>query len=249
ERIRQSGGLRDVRFEILPFGFDLQTFTNGGATLTAGQLAMLKPGEDRRRLLYVSHYNYFRNFETLIRALPAIEEQVWQAEKKNVQLVLTTDIRQGAVYGGYDSTEAAKLIDQLGVRDSIAMLGPVEYGHLHQLYGVCDLFVCPSYSESFGHPLVEAMALGVPVVSANLPVHREVCGDAALYFKVFDETELAEKAVLALTDANLAQTLSERGLGRSKQFSWDQHVRKLIRLIERCLPYRSAISTAFPAAR
>ncbi|MGH9843272.1 MAG: glycosyltransferase family 4 protein [Blastocatellia bacterium] len=249
ERIRQSGGLRDVRFEILPFGFDLQTFTNGGATLTAEQLAMLKPDEDRRRLLYVSHYNYFRNFETLIRALPAIKEQVWRAGGKNVQLVLTTDIRQGAVYGGYDSTEAAKLIDQLGVRDSIAMLGPVEYGHLHQLYGVCDLFVCPSYSESFGHPLVEAMALGVPVVSANLPVHREVCGDAALYFKVFDEAELAEKAVLALTDADLAQTLSERGLERSKQFSWDLHVRKLIRLIERCLPYRSAISTVFPAAR
>ncbi len=248
ERIRHSGGLHDIRFEILPFGFDPQVFADSGARLNDEQLALLKPDEDRRRLLYVSHYNYFRNFETLIRALPAIKEKVWQAGKKDVQLVLTTDIRRGAVYGGYDSTEAAKLIDQLGVRDSIAMLGPVEYGQLNQLYGMCDLFVCPSYSESFGHPLVEAMALGVPVVSANLPVHREVCGDAALYFKVFDETGLAEKAVLALTDADLARTLRERGLERSKQFSWDQHVRKLIRLIERCLPYRASISTVFPAA-
>jgi len=247
--MRRSDGLSDIRFEILPFGFDANLFTGGEARLSNKQLTLLGADEDCLRLLYVSHYNYFRNFETLIRALPAIREKVWRAEKKDVRLVLTTDIRQGAVYDGYDSTGAANLIDELGVRNSIAMLGPVDYDALYRLYGMCDLFVCPSYSESFGHPLVEAMALGVPLVSAHLPVHREVCGDAALYFNVFDETELAEKAALVLTDADLARTLRERGLERSKQFSWDQHVRKLIRLIERCLPYRTAISTVFPTPR
>jgi glycosyltransferase involved in cell wall biosynthesis len=249
ERIRRHDELSHIRFEVIPFGFDPQVFASNGHSLNADQMAMLRPDEDCRRLLYVSHYNYFRNFETLIRALPRIKAEVREREKQDVLLVLTTDIRQGEVYGGYDASEAAALIDELGVRDSIAMLGAVDYGRLHQLYGMCDLFVCPSYSESFGHPLVESMAMGLPVVSANLPVHREICGDAALYFKVFDEVDLAEKCVRALIDEELSETLRARGQERSKQFSWDNHVRKLIRLIERCLPYRAAVSKVFPEMR
>jgi glycosyltransferase involved in cell wall biosynthesis len=249
DRIRRSAGMDAVRFEILPFGFDPHAFAENGGGLGAQHLAQLRPDQPLRRLLYVSHYNYFRNFETLIRALPAIRHQVQQTEQKDVLLVLTTDIRRGAVYGGYDATAAANLIDQLGLRDVIAMLGPVDYNQLHHVYRMCDAFVCPSYSESFGHPLVEAMALGVPVVSANLPVHREVCGDAAIYFKPFNEKELAEQAVRVLCEGDLAQSLRERGVERSRQFSWDQHVRKLVRLIERCLPYRAAVSTVFPEAR
>jgi glycosyltransferase involved in cell wall biosynthesis len=249
ERIRHSDGLGDIRFETLPFGFDPLVFDESVRALDEAQMAKLRPDEDCVRLLYVSHYNYFRNFETLIRALPEIRAEVRERLQKDVLLVLTTDIRQGAVHGGYDSSEAAALIDQLGVRDSIAMLGPVEYEQLHHLYGMCNLFVCPSYSESFGHPLAEAMALGVPVISAGLSVHREVCGDAALYFKTFEPADLAAKALHVLTDTELSATLREKGLERSKQFSWDHHVRKLIRLIERCLPYRAAVSKVFPAPR
>ena len=245
ERIRHSDELSDIRFEILPFGFDPHVFTSSEQKLDPRQIAMLRPDEHCHRILYVSHYNYFRNFETLIRALPAIKEGIRKRQNKDVLLVLTTDIRQGMVYGGYDSSEAARLIDDLNLRDSIAMLGPVDYGRLHFLYGLCDLFVCPSYSESFGHPLVEAMALGLPVVSAYLPVHREVCADAALFYRVFDEADLAEKSLRVLTDIALSETLRQRGLERSKEFSWDKHVRKLIRLIERCLPYRAAISKVF----
>jgi glycosyltransferase involved in cell wall biosynthesis len=249
DRIRHSDGLDHIRFEILPFGFDPDIFASSEGVLEGRQIGMTRPGYDCFRILYVSHYNYFRNFETLIRALPIIREEIRKAVGKDVLLILTTDIRHGAVYGGYDSTEAAKLIDELRVRDSIAMIGPVEYGKLHHLYSMCDLFVCPSYSESFGHPLVEAMALGLPVVSAGMPVHREVCGDAALYFKAMDEEDLALKCVRVLTDQELSQSLKERGYERSKEFSWDKHVRKLIRLIERCLPYRAAVSKVFPTAK
>ncbi len=249
DRIRHEDGLSDIRFEVLPFGFDPDLFSSSSQALETSQLGKLRPGDDYVRILYVSHYNYFRNFETLIRALPLIRGEIRESLGKEVLLVLTTDIREGAVYGGYDATEASRLIDQLGLRNSIAMLGPVEYGRLHHLYSECDLFVCPSYSESFGHPLLEAMALGMPVVSAARPVHREICGDAALYFQPFDEADLATKCIRMLTDDELRQTLTERGHQRAKDFSWDTHVRKLIRLIERCLPYRAAISKVFSNGR
>ncbi len=233
ERIRSNSKLSQVKIETLGFGFDAEGFAANQEPLPDLLIGKLNPREGCRRVLYVSHYNYFRNFETLIRALPDIKSRLKQQTGEDVQLVLTTDIRRGAFYGGYDATAAAELIERLGVRDDIAMLGAVDYGNLHRLYKLCDVFVCPSYSESFGHPLVEAMASGVPVVSANLPVHREVCSDAAIYFDVFDEKNLAEQCVRVLADKNLSNQLSARGLQRSREFSWREHVRQLTALITR----------------
>jgi hypothetical protein len=57
-------------------------------------------------MLLVSHYNYFRNFETVIKALPRIKTEAGK-RGLGVQLVLTTDLQKGAVYGGYDATSAS----------------------------------------------------------------------------------------------------------------------------------------------
>ncbi|MBS1789491.1 MAG: glycosyltransferase family 4 protein [Acidobacteria bacterium] len=233
KRIRSRREHQDIKIETLRFGFDSDGFFNTQDPLPDSLAAKLDLQDGCRRVLFVSHYNYFRNFETLLRALPLIKSQLKQQSGETVQLVLTTDIRRGAMYGGYDATAAAKLIDQLGVRGDIAMLGAVEYGKLHQLYKLCDVFVCPSYSESFGHPLVEAMASGVPVISANLPVHREICEDAAVYFDAFDEKDLAEQCVQVLASNDLRERLRIRGLERSQEFSWREHVQQLTALIRR----------------
>ncbi len=230
ERLASVSGRASNGFEVIPFGFDPEVFNSDQTPLSADQLGKLRIEHPFRRLLYVSHYNYFRNFETLIRALPHCPE--------DMQLVLTTDIHEGAVYGGYQATAAARLIDELGVRDRIAMLGPVPYGRLHHLYQLCEAFVCPSYSESFGHPLVEAMASGLPVIAANLPVHREICGEAAVYFETFDERALAHACARVLSDRPLAEKLRAEGSERCKSFSWDKHVDELVKLIRRCLDSR-----------
>jgi len=232
-RIHATDGLHGAKIETLRFGFDRESFKANQDPLPEPTLAKLNLNANCRRLLYVSHYNYYRNFETLIRALPMIKSKLKRQTGEDAQLVLTTDIQRGAVYDDYDATAAAALIDQLGVREDIAMLGAVEYSRLHQLYRLCDASVCTSYSESFGHPLVEAMASGAPVIAANLPVHLEVCGDAAVYFSVFDEVELAEQCVRVLTDRSLSDQLRAKGVERSRQFSWDEHIRGFVALINR----------------
>jgi glycosyltransferase involved in cell wall biosynthesis len=235
DRICAENGLRDSRFGVLRFGFDYDLFMANDEPLSTEQSQKLDLGDNCYRLLYVSHYNYFRNFETLIRALPIIRKEIREKEAKDIQLVLTTDIRRGAIYGGYDATFAADLIEKLEVNGNIAMLGSVPYDRLHRLYRLCDLFVCPSYAESFSHPLVEAMSMGLPVVAANLDVHREVCGEAAVYFDVLDEGELARRCIEALTNQRLKERLRTSGAERIQQFSWDQHVRGLIALVDRIL--------------
>jgi len=234
DRLRSTRGLTRAKFHVLPFGFDPVTFAAGGQKLGEDDRRRLRLGEDVCRIVLVSHYNYFRNFETLVRALPLIK----QNGRTPVLLVLTARIGPGLRDGSYDTTAVARLVERLGVGGDLVMLGELPYSRIHDLLRACNLFVFPSYSETFGHPMVEAMASGLPVVAADLPVHREVCGEAALYFSVFDEQELANQCVKVLNDGDLQRALRERGLARARQFSWDDHVNGLVSVIESLLESR-----------
>lgn len=234
EQIRRVKCRRPLRVEVLTFGFDRAIF-QADPKPPEWLEARLPQDPGVRRLLYVSHYNYFRNFETLLRALPELKRRVRESSGQRVELVLTTEIARGAIHGGYDATQAARLIEQLGIGNDLQMLGGVRYEQLHHLYERCDLFVCPSYSESFGHPLVEAMAGGMAIASADLPVHREVCGDAASYFDPFDPDDLARCCAELLADQLRQNYLAQKGLARIANFSWDDHVRGLVELIARIL--------------
>jgi glycosyltransferase involved in cell wall biosynthesis len=110
----------------------------------------------------------------------------------------------------------------------VVQLGAVPYAALHHLYAGCDLYVSPAYAESFAHPLVEAMASGLPIVASALPVHREIAGDAALYFPPFSADDLARQVATVAADPASHSRLREAGLRRSCDFSWSQHVDALL---------------------
>ena len=234
ERIRSATGSDDLHFEVLPFGFD-ETLFEATQELTVDGIRRLSEERSVWRLLFVSHYNYFRNFETLLRALPELNRLALAQTGRSVELVLTTTIGRGIVHGGYDTSGAASLIESLKIERYLQMLGEVPYGQLHHLYKVCDLFVCPSYSESFGHPLVEAMASGLPVATADLPVHREVGGEAVATFSPFDSADLAHCCAELLADESRRTRMRESGLARARDFSWDRHVEDLVELTKRLL--------------
>jgi glycosyltransferase involved in cell wall biosynthesis len=94
------------------------------------------------------------------------------------------------------------------------------------------MYVSPAYTETFAHPLVEAMSSGLPVVASDLPVHREICRDAAVYFPRFSPDELAERVVQIQESPELAEKLSSNGLRRACDFSWSEHVDRLLVLAE-----------------
>jgi glycosyltransferase involved in cell wall biosynthesis len=121
-------------------------------------------------------------------------------------------------------------VRELGVSDMVLELGSIPYSQLHQLYRRADLYVTPAYTETFAHPLVEAMASGLPVVASDLAVHREICGDAAGYFQRFSATELAERVVELSGSPETAQRMAALGRERSGKFSWKSHVDAVLRL-------------------
>jgi glycosyltransferase involved in cell wall biosynthesis len=118
------------------------------------------------------------------------------------------------------------LVEQLGIREEVVEVGAVPYRLLHHLYRACDIYVTPAYTETFAHPLVEAMASGLPIAAADLPVHREVCGGAARYFPRFSPEKLAETVGGIAASSDVARELI--AAERSPEFSWHDHVEQLL---------------------
>jgi glycosyltransferase involved in cell wall biosynthesis len=214
---------------VIHHGFDRNLFFRDTESLPAELKKKLERSGDELRLLFVSHYNYYRNFETLIRALGKLRKLI---EPRRLTLFLTCRLEPGANPGSFRTEAAARLVEELGVGSNLMELGGVPYHLLHHVYGACDLYVTPAYVETFAHPLVEAMAAGLPVVASDLAVHREVCGDAALYFPAFSTELLAETVGRVAKSHEAAGKMSARGLERSRDFSWKEHVDQIVALAE-----------------
>jgi glycosyltransferase involved in cell wall biosynthesis len=208
-------------------GFDREEFVRDATPLAADVEEKLGTVEGSLKLMFVSHYNYYRNFETLIRALPLLREWL---EGRQVRLLLTCRLAAGANPGAYNPQDAANLVKQLGVSDLVIELGAIPYAQLHQLYRRADIYVTPAYTETFAHPLVEAMASGLPVVASDLAVHREICGGAASYFPRFSPDALADCVAQVAGSADTAKRMVGAGLERASQFSWKDHVESILRL-------------------
>jgi len=210
-------------------GFDAAQFMSDPSPLPRHVQAQLGEGDDALRLLFVSHYNYYRNFETLFRAIPLLKNRL---PGTRVKLYLTCQLDSRANPGAYRAEAAASLLASMLAAGDVVELGTVPYASLHHLYRACHIYVTPAYAESFAHPLVEAMSCGLPIVASDIPVHREICGDSALYFDRFSPEAIAERILEIQASQQLAETLSAASLKRSRDFSWERHVERLVEIAE-----------------
>ena len=218
-------------------GFDRDRLFRNQEALPAELARQLETESGTLRLLLVSHYNYYRNFETLFRAVPLIREGL---AGRKLKIFLTCTLRSEDNPGHYQAEGAAALIQQLGIAENVVELGTVPYSRLHHLYRASDIYVTPAYAESFAHPLVEAMASGLPVVASDLALHREICGAAAVYFPRFSPAELASRILQVANSVELGRALAGFGRRRASDFSWGKHVDELTNLTRQLVEQRSA---------
>jgi glycosyltransferase involved in cell wall biosynthesis len=211
-------------------GFDRELFFRDQSPLPPEALARLAETEGSLRLLFVSHYNYYRNFETLIRAIAIVKKKL---HPRPVRVILTCKLNSSDNPGDYRAETAAQLVRLLRLEEEVVQLGAIPYSLLHHLYRACDFYVTPAYAETFAHPLVEAMASGLPVLASDIAVHEEICGKAALYFPRFSPELLAERILQASQLPDHAASMREIGVARSRDFSWNKHVEELLRLARR----------------
>jgi glycosyltransferase involved in cell wall biosynthesis len=116
--------------------------------------------------------------------------------------------------------EIHQTIRQLGLSDTVKVLGRVSHEHVPGLYASASLLAMPSLYEGFGLPVVESMAVGTPVVASNVSSLPEVAGDAAILFPPKDERALADAIHQVLSKPGLAAELRAKGLVQAKKFDW-----------------------------
>lgn len=178
----------------------------------------------RRYVLFVSQLYRYKRPETLIEGYGR-----WRRAHPggSFKLVLT-----GKAVDREYLPRLRDLAEREGISGETAFLGDVPADNIPVLYRNAAAFVLPTGMETFGHPYVEAMASEVPVVCADIPTAREVCGDAARYFPLGDAEALAQalREVVALGPAARA-TVLERGRKRAEAFSWDREAAETLEVI------------------
>ena len=114
------------------------------------------------------------------------------------------------------------LNDREKLRDRIVLTGFVSDFEKACLLSSAISFVYPSIYEGFGIPVLEAMSFGLPTLTSNISSMPEVAGDAALLIDPLDEDQMYGSLTAVCCDESLRQTLSEKSLVRSRQFTWSK---------------------------
>ena len=180
-------------------------------------------------LLHVGSVAPRKRIDVLLRVFAAVRE-------RHPAAVL---VRAGGDFTG----EQDALARELGVEDAIRHAPFVSRRVLASLYRRADVVLAPSEREGFGLPLVEAMACGTPVVASDLPVLREVGGEAVVYRPVGDAEAFADAVDTVLWDHRDARERAGRrqaSLDRAAAFNLESYARQVTALYRGVLgPHRS----------
>jgi glycosyltransferase involved in cell wall biosynthesis len=133
----------------------------------------------------------------------------------------------------YDTNELEKLLVEIGDKqliNNIVLTGYVVNTDLPAIYSLSAIFLYPSLRESFGIPMLEAMSCGVPVITSNTSSMPEVSGDAAHIIDPYKPKEITQGIIKILGDSVYAKHLSEKGIERSKLFSWGNMAKEYLKL-------------------
>jgi len=110
----------------------------------------------------------------------------------------------------------------------VQMVGYIPDKDLATLYKASQGYIFPSLSEGFGLPGLEAMAYGTPVIASDIPVLKEIYGEAAVYFNPRSEIDIAAKIRQIISGESLPKLLIRKGRERVKKFSWEKMAKETL---------------------
>jgi glycosyltransferase involved in cell wall biosynthesis len=197
-----------AKLRLIPEAVDHDVFRPGDADEARAHVTE-RYGVTRPFLLFVSSLWPYKNCEGLLRAFAAAKSELGD--------------RQLAVVGpGRDVAYVAELkalAEQLGIADDVVWVGGVPLEETVQFYRAADVFVYPSFNETFGLPILEAMAAGCPVVTSDTSAMPETAGGCALLADPRDPESIADAIVKACGPEG--ERLRASGLPRAAEFTWD----------------------------
>ena len=197
--------------------------------LPAGKLKMIPEAIDPAYLIPADAKKAFCDIEKLGVGRPYIMFASTFSKQKNPEILLKAfvhlrtkhKIPHKLVFVGSGSLEKPmrEYAKASGVSSDVIFTGYIEKEKLISLYKLADIVVHPSLYEATGNITLQAMAMGVPLIAANILSIPEMVGDAAVLFNPYSENDLVDSILRVLKDENLRDKLIEKGHKRIEQFS------------------------------
>ncbi|MDU1846683.1 MAG: glycosyltransferase family 1 protein [Niallia nealsonii] len=172
--------------------------------------------DKEKYVLAVSSLSPNKNFKGIVKAIELMDLDL------NVKIVIAG--------GSHPSVFSDKL--QI-TSDKIIHVGYVTDNELKALYENALCFVYPSFYEGFGLPPLEAMALKCPVIVSNRASLPEIGQNSVLYCNPNDPNDIASKIKMIVESEDLREEFANKGLERSKNFSWRKCAIETIKVINR----------------
>ena len=205
---RYVPNLSDELSVVLPHAVDAPVHT------VSDSIVALPAGTPRPWLLYPSHAAPHKGFDVLLRTARQLRES-----GTRFTLILTIEEQDWPAGVGAIRDQIANW----NLQDCVQVVGRLSQAEMIDFYPRVDLVVFPSLCESFGFPILEAMACGRPVVAAGTAVNREVGGAGASYYAAEDALDGAEAIRAALQDPGVAAR-AQRHFA-SFDWGWARYVR------------------------
>ena len=219
------------RVEAVPYGVDASRFA---------AMAGSRKASEKGTLRVVCH-----SLLAMHKPVWPIVEGVRLARSGGANVTLTLlDPPTDTAHDGMPEVERDREAAQRGQSEGwLTITGRLPHDRVPALLASHDAFAFHTMSESFGHPYVEAMASGLASVLTDIPVARELAGDAASYVPLFSAESFAEAFTALANDPTKREELSQKGMKRvaSMGLTWERHfsrVAELMRLLSAELPIR-----------
>lgn len=201
-----------------PLGFDRQRFhTKISPKALAG--VRHRYGLKRNYLLMLNTLKPSKNISGLLEAFSILKE----TEKVDLQLVIAG--KKGWLY-----EEAFQQVRRLGLEKEVVFTGFVPDAEVPALMKGAELFVLPSFWEGFGIPVLEAMAVGTPVVASRVASLPEVVGEAGILVNPSSIESIYKGLKKGLSGR---QQLVEKGLAQAQKFSWEKCAHQTLEVLVR----------------
>ena len=194
------------KFRLIYEAVDHDLFKQGDADEARARITSY--GVTKSFVLFVSSLWQYKNCDGLLRAWALA-----RGELKNRQLVIVGKGRDEKYVAQLHSLAA-----ELGISRDVVFVGAVPLEETVRFYHAADALVYPSLNETFGLPILEAMACGCPVVTSNISAMPETAGGAAVLCDPNDPASIARAIIEAVGPAR--GRLRVKGLRRASQFTW-----------------------------
>lgn len=167
----------------------------------------------RQNLIYMGSFMDYKNVEVLIQGM---------AQLPDYKLLLLSRITD---------TRKAELQTLVATGGQVEFINGVTDDEYHELLSNSLALVSASRDEGFGIPLVEAMSRGIPVVVSDIPIFKEIGGDAAVFFDQ-ESPDAFASAIQSISESEAWHKRSKKSLLQAQKFSWKTSAKALMDLLQ-----------------